>query len=104
MKELKTDRIQIKIKPTLKALAQKRAEAESRTLSNYICELIKQDIGSIKIYVASAETGDFIEEVDTLEAGKALIEEFEQGDKEEGVYTEGFYNIVNENHETVWSK
>ena len=104
MRELKTERIQVKIEPTLKAMAQKKAEEQGRTLSNYICELIKQDIGSIKIYVASTETGDFIEEVDTLEEGKALIEEFEQGDKEEGVYTEGFYNIVNESHGTVWSK
>ena len=103
MKELKTDRIQIKIEPTLKILAQKKAEDQGRTLSNYICELIRKDVEMMKLYTADTQTGTFIEEVKSIEEGKKLIEQYEVDDKAEGTYEEGFYNIVNENHETIWN-
>lgn len=50
------------------------------------------------LYVACRETGDFIEMVDSVNAGKNLINEYEKQDKENGVYTENFYDIVDENH------
>lgn len=37
----KSDRLQIRISPELKATLQKLAEAEGRTLSNYVEQLIK---------------------------------------------------------------
>lgn len=40
----KTDRLQIRISPELKAQLQKLAEAEGRTISNYIEQLIKAAI------------------------------------------------------------
>ena len=44
MKEIKTERIHIKIEPSIKAKAQELAEAEGRTLSNYIIQLLKAEI------------------------------------------------------------
>ena len=44
MNEKKTERIQIKISPTLKAAAQEQAAKNNRTLSNYICWLIEKNI------------------------------------------------------------
>lgn len=40
----KTERLQIRISPELKAQLQKLAEAEGRTVSNYIEQLIKVSI------------------------------------------------------------
>lgn len=42
--ERRTDRIQIKISPSLKEAAKARADEEGRTLSNYIEALMKADI------------------------------------------------------------
>lgn len=43
-KEKRTDRIYMKISPALKEKAQARADAEGRSLSNYIERLIIKDI------------------------------------------------------------
>jgi hypothetical protein len=43
----------------------------------------------------------FIDPVETIEAGKKLIKEFEAGDKADGIYIKDFYDIVNENHESI---
>lgn len=43
MAELRTDRITLKIAPSLKELAKRAAQTEGRTLSNYIERLIKDD-------------------------------------------------------------
>lgn len=40
----KTERLQIRISPELKAQLQKLAEAEGRTVSNYIEQLIKVSV------------------------------------------------------------
>ena len=40
----KTDRIQIRISPEMKAQLQKLAEAENRTVSNYIENLIIREL------------------------------------------------------------
>lgn len=42
--ERRTDRVQIKISPSLKDAAKTRADEDGRTLSNYIENLIKADI------------------------------------------------------------
>lgn len=43
MTELRTDRITLKVAPSLKELAKRSAQAEGRTMSNYIERLIKED-------------------------------------------------------------
>lgn len=55
----------------------------------------------MKLYTADKETGTFIEEVKTLEEGKKLIAEYERNDKIEGIYEENFYDVVNEEHESI---
>lgn len=42
----KTDRLQIRITPELKAKLQQLAEAEGRSVSNYVEQLIKKAIDS----------------------------------------------------------
>lgn len=54
------------------------------------------------IYVADRETGTFIESVNSIKEALNLISEYESEDKESGVYTEDFYDIVNENHCTIY--
>ena len=41
--EKRTDKIFMKVKPSLKARAQQRAEEEGRSLSNYIEQLLIKD-------------------------------------------------------------
>lgn len=51
-----------------------------------------------KIYVADSETGTFIEEVKNIESGLKKIKEFEESDKEDGIYEPDFYELVDEDH------
>ena len=54
-----------------------------------------------KLYTADRETGTFIDPVSTVEEGKALIAKYEEADRADGTYTEGFYDIVDEEHCSV---
>lgn len=56
-----------------------------------------------KLYVADRETGTFMDEVSSVDEGIKLIRQFEDEDKANDDYVEGFYEIVNEEHETVFS-
>lgn len=55
----------------------------------------------MKIYTADKETGTFIDEFNTIEEAIAAIADYETADKLVGVYEEDFYDIVNEEHESV---
>lgn len=55
----------------------------------------------MKIYVADKETGTFIEECASIEEARELIARYEAEDEAEGTYTEGFYDIVDEEHCTL---
>lgn len=58
-----------------------------------------------KLYVVDHEAGNIIEEVKSIDEGIALIREYEEEDKKEGIYSEGFYDIDevdNGYHTTVW--
>lgn len=54
-----------------------------------------------KLYTADRETGTFICQVESIEEGKRLIEEYEIVDKILLEYKEDFYDIVDENHCSV---
>lgn len=54
-----------------------------------------------KLYTADRETGTFICQVESIEEGKQLIEEYEIVDKILLEYKEDFYDIVDENHCSV---
>lgn len=55
----------------------------------------------MKIYTADRETGVFIDEFATIEEAKKAIEKYEELDKQDGTYEENFYDVVNENHESL---
>ena len=57
--------------------------------------------GYSSLHVATSETGDIIEDISDMAEGLALIEEFEKRDKENGDYTENFYDIVDQDHRSV---
>ena len=55
----------------------------------------------MKMYLADKETGSFIEEVFSIEEGLELIKENEEDDRKYGVFEENFYDIVDENHNSL---
>lgn len=46
------------------------------------------------IVVRDREAGNIIEIVKSVEAGKKLIEEYEEMDKRDGIYEENFYEVA----------
>ena len=52
----------------------------------------------MKFYTADRETGTFIEAFDSYHEAVDAIKRYEESDKEEGTYTEDFYEVEAENH------
>lgn len=48
-----------------------------------------------KLFTSDRETGTRIEEVSSVEEGKALIAGYEDEDKANGTYEPDFYDVVN---------
>ena len=55
----------------------------------------------MKIYTADREAGNKIEEFSTIEEAKEAIAAYEEEDRKDGTYTPNFYDIVNENCESI---
>ena len=55
----------------------------------------------MKIYTTDKETGTFIDECKDIQEAKKLIQQYEEEDRKENIYTADFYDIVNEFHETI---
>ncbi len=55
----------------------------------------------MKLWTANKATGMRIEPVASVEEGLKLINEYEEQDRAEGTYTEGWYDIVDENYCSV---
>ena len=55
----------------------------------------------MKIYTADKETGTFIEEFDSIKKAIDAIACYEVEDKKEGIFKPDFYDVVNENHESI---
>lgn len=53
------------------------------------------------MYTAARETGDFLEEVNNLNEGLEFIKAYEEEDRRDGTYTPNFYDVVNEDHESL---
>lgn len=49
-----------------------------------------------KIYTADRETGTFIDEFASIEDARAAIQQYEESDKNDGIYEPDFYDIVDE--------
>ena len=74
-------------------------DEDNEPVDGDVIEVVKDY--KVKLYTADRETGTFIEEVESLEAGERLIAEYEEDDKAEGTYQADFYDVVNEDHESV---
>lgn len=55
----------------------------------------------MKIYTADRETGTFIDQCDTIAQALELIAKYEESDKLDDTYEDNFYDVVNENHESL---
>ena len=55
----------------------------------------------MKIYAADKETGTFIEEFHSIKKAHDAIARYEVEDKKEGIFKPDFYDVVNENHESI---
>ena len=55
----------------------------------------------MKIYTANRETGSFIEEAETIDMARAMIRFYEDEDKRNDVFEPNFYDVVNQNHESL---
>ena len=55
----------------------------------------------MKIYTAFENTNSKIEEVESIEEGLQLIAEYEEEDRANGNYEENYYNLVDENGDTI---
>lgn len=54
-----------------------------------------------QIWTANRETGDLIEQCETVLQAERLIDEYEENDKIDETFVPDFYDIVNENHEHI---
>ena len=54
----------------------------------------------MKYIIQCRENGDLIEEVETLEKAKEILNKYEDDDKKDGIYEENFYEIEQYNEET----
>ena len=55
----------------------------------------------MKYYTADREAGNKIETFDTIEETLKAIAAYEAEDERDGTYTPDFYDVVNEEHESV---
>lgn len=56
----------------------------------------------MRLFTACAESGDFIEEVKSIDEGVSLINRYEIDDLNDGLYTPDFYEVEDENHIRVY--
>lgn len=58
----------------------------------------------MKFYVTFAQSGDFITEVESINAGIDFIKSLESEDRKNGNFEPDFYEIEDENHTTLYSE
>lgn len=80
--------------------------ANGYKISNYIEKLINTEIEKEKpkmkkFYIANRETGTIINYAPTFKQALALLNEYEYDDKKEGIFEEDFYDILDENKNTL---
>lgn len=54
-----------------------------------------------QIWTACRENGDLIDQFESIAQAENMIESYEEDDKADGTYTPDFYDIVNEEHESI---
>lgn len=55
----------------------------------------------MRIYTADKEAGNKIEAFDTVEHARKAIAAYEEEDKRDGTYTPDFYDVINEDGESL---
>lgn len=55
----------------------------------------------MRYVIRDSEAGNEIEDFDTLDEAKITLDEYERIDKEEGTYTEDFYEIYDKENEEI---
>lgn len=75
-------------------------------ISNYIEKLINTEIEKEKttmkkFYIANRETGTIINYATSFKQALLLLKEYEDDDKNEGIFEENFYDILDENKNTM---
>lgn len=55
----------------------------------------------MRYVIRDSEAGNEIEDFDTLDEAKLTLDEYERIDKEEGTYTEDFYEIYDKENEII---
>ncbi len=55
----------------------------------------------MKYIIRDSEAGNVIEECDSLKEAKKILSKYEQTDREENTYTEGFYEIYDRENEEI---
>lgn len=57
----------------------------------------------MRVYTADREAGNRIEAFETVEEARKAIAAYEEEDKRDGIYTPDFYDVVNEDGESLIS-
>lgn len=55
----------------------------------------------MRYVIRDSEAGNEIEECDSLNEAKKILRKYEQTDREENIYTEGFYEIYDRENEEI---
>lgn len=55
----------------------------------------------MRVYTADKEAGNKIEAFETVEEAREAIVAYEEEDKREGTYTLNFYDVINEDGESL---
>mgnify|MGYP003258902867 CR=1 FL=1 len=55
----------------------------------------------MRFVIRDSEAGNEIKECDSLKEAKKILGEYEQTDREENTYTEGFYEIYDRENEEI---
>ena len=55
----------------------------------------------MKYYTCDRETWTIIDICDSLEEAKQIIKEYEESDKADGTFTQDFYDIIDENKNSM---
>lgn len=58
-------------------------------------------MSNYKYWTAERETGEFIDGFNSIDEAAEEISRYEEDDRKEGTYTPDFYDIVNEDHDSV---
>jgi len=87
---MKTEYIKIRLSERDKDLIRRNSELKSMSMSEYILDLARRDS---RYGIRDREAGNVIESNLTYDEAVRTLNMYESQDKEDGTYTDGFYEI-----------